>query len=79
MTKEQYLIIKQKPEIPMEIWFEYYRERGGELYDFGSFTRLFSTCIMNKAMVNTSTGTKQITLKSALTKFYEYYDKKFDI
>lgn len=80
MTKDQYLLILQKPEIPMGVWFDYYRERGGIISDPIEFERIFSVMIWNEATTKGSDGNmKKITLNSALRNFYEYYNKKFNI
>jgi len=77
MTKEQYLDIISRSQIPMNIWFEYYRERGGLVDDFAQFERLFSTALVNEFTVESSSIPKKISLTSALHNFYSYYNKKF--
>jgi len=37
MTKDEYLELLKLPEIPISIWFEYYRERGGIVDDINEF------------------------------------------
>jgi hypothetical protein len=78
MTKEQFLEIIKKPEIPMEIWFEYYKERGG-LADPETFTKVFTTALWNQWNLRRPDGSVvQVSFKTALEGFYEYYAKKFN-
>lgn len=79
MTKEEYLEVCKLPEIPMNRWFEYYRERGGIVEDRDEFERIFATAIANEFIVGTESNPKKITLQSAINNFYSYYNKKFDI
>lgn len=75
MTKEQYLIIRTMPEIPMDIWFEFYKERGGILQRV-DFDNIFSTIIWNNSI---TINMKQVTLSSAINNFYSYYNEKFGV
>lgn len=80
MTKEQFLLILKQPEIPMEVWFEYYRERGGMIDDFEKFSYIFSIILWNKQEIQGSDGNmKQVTLASAFYQFHDYYAKKFNL
>jgi len=78
MTEEQYLMVRDLPEIPMEIWYMYYRERGGTMTSFDDFKTAFAAFVWNQATMEGSDGSmKQITLKSAYDNFYRYYNEKF--
>jgi hypothetical protein len=80
MTREQYLIMIQQPEIPMSLWFEYYLDRGGVVRSFEEFERVFSILMWNESTMKSSNGQmKQITFGSALRNLYEYYNKKFGL
>ena len=80
MTKETFLKIKDQTDIPMDVWFEYYRDRGGIIQDFDYFNQVFSTLLVNRATVAGSDGRmKEITLQSAYNQFYDYYSKKFNL
>jgi len=80
MTKEQYLIIIELPELPMTAWFEYYLERGGAIKDFEQFQHVFSVILWNESSMQGPDGVlKQVTFHSALQSFYHYYAKKFDL
>ena len=79
MTKDEYLEVIKLPEIPVPIWFEYYRERGGIIEDKSEFEKTFLAAISNEWIVGTASGEKKITLQSAINNFYSYYNKKFDI
>lgn len=79
MTKDTYLKIVEQENIPMEVFFEYYKERGGTLTDLDEFSELFSTAISNQWTVKTSSGMKKITYTSVLNNFYSYYNNKFGL
>jgi hypothetical protein len=80
MTKEQYLLIIQQPEVPMALWFEYYLERGGLIKDFHDFEKMFVTFTWHQAIVTGTDGnSKKINLGTALRNLHEYYAKKFDL
>lgn len=81
MTEQEFIELQKQPEIPMSAWFEFYKEKGGTLDDIVKFEEVFTTLIVNESVIGTvgSPNLKQITLKSALTKFYEYYNEKFGL
>ena len=79
MTKDEYLELLKLPEIPISIWFEYYRERGGIVDDINEFQKMFFTAISNEWVTDSPSGVKRITLTSALHNFYSYYNKKFEM
>lgn len=81
MTEQEYLAVRELSEIPMEAWFDFYKERGGVLDDIAEFEKIFSVAIVNESVIGTvgSPTLKQITLKSALDKFFQYYNQKFGL
>lgn len=80
MTREQYLLIRDSPEVPMAAWFEFYKEKGGVIDDPAEFEKIFSIALANESHIPGTDGTmKQITLKSALDKFYTHYNEKFGV
>lgn len=78
MTKERYLEIRDREEIPKEVWYEYYKERGGVLGE-DEFWQNFVKAIFSRLVVVNRNGPKQIDLKTALESFYGYYNRKFDV
>lgn len=79
MTKERYLEVRDIREIPIEDWFDFYKERGGAIEDIEEFKETFYTLLANEAIVANAKGAKQITFKSALGNFYKYYNTKFEL
>lgn len=77
MTKEQYLLIREKEEIPIEIWYEFFLEKGGSNIGLEVFTDLFTNMLLGK-MVITTFGPKLISLETALRAFYKHYNQKFE-
>ena len=77
MTKQRWETIKGLQEVPMDVWFEYYKESGGVLQE-GEFIRLFQEMVASNPVVRNSAGNlSQINLGSSLEKLYNYYNKKF--
>lgn len=81
MTEQEYIQLREQPEIPMSAWFEFYREKGGVIDDIVKFEEVFTTLLVNQSVISTvgSPTLKQVTLKSALDKFYQHYNQKFGI
>jgi hypothetical protein len=78
MTKERFIEVTKMPEVPMDVWFEYYKDRGGVL-DFEEFKKVFTTFLWNESIVTVRGVQKHITLRSALNNFYQYYKTKFNL
>lgn len=78
MTKEQYLLIKEKPEIPMDIWYDFFLERGGSNIGLSKFTEAFTNVLLGVNIIKPS-GIKHVSLKTSLDKFYKYYNHKFSV
>ena len=70
MSKDRWLYVSTLEEIPMEIWFLYYRERGGIIGDIKEFEHLFTILLWSPS---------NITLDSAIHNIYNYYNKKYGI
>lgn len=79
MTKDQYINIRNQSEIPLSIWFEYYRERGGIITDITEFDKLFTKSIIETPIYITNGKPRQVTLTTALNNFYKYYNTKFEL
>lgn len=75
MTKKEWEKQKPNKEIPISLWFEYYRENGGILSDIHEFEKIFVELMMSPVLI----GGKIINLKysTAIKKLYEYYENKF--
>lgn len=81
MTKEQYLELFTKPEIPMDIWYEFFLERGGAQIGMELFARVFGIVTQpGGTMVTGSNGQpKWISMESCYKNFYQYYQQKFEL
>lgn len=78
MTESEWEVLKTQREIPMSVWYEYYRERGGLIDDFEAFEQIFTEMLFNQPILFTSNGgSKKITLASATHCIHDYYGKKF--
>lgn len=69
MTKEEYLNVRDLPEIPMGIWFEYYKEKGGNLPTKAEFEHAFTIMLWNDPFA----------FRNALNSFYTHYNTKFNL
>lgn len=80
MTKEEYLLLIKKPEVPIELWFAYYREMGGIIEEINEFAQIFSTILWNQSEILGSDGVmKKVTPQSAFNRLHSYYHKKFGL
>lgn len=79
MTKEQWIQIRDQFHIPIEVWFDYYRERGGSIQDLQTFTITFYEILPKNHIVQTNKWTRKITFETAVKQLFEYYNNKFDL
>lgn len=80
LTKEEWEHWREMPNIPIDVWFSFYREKGGYLDNIEDFTNIFLTMVNNRMIVEGSDGVmKEISARSAFSKMKEYYDVKFGI
>jgi hypothetical protein len=78
MNKEQYQLLITKPEIPIELWYEFFLEKGGANIGLEAFVDIFTNMLMGVSIVS-KTGPKWVSLETALRKFYGHYNKKFGL
>lgn len=80
LTKEEWEHWREMPNIPIDVWFSFYKEKGGHLESVDEFTQVFLTLVNNSMVVTNSDGVKkQITAATAWEKMKVYYDNKFGI
>lgn len=79
MTEEQFIKLVKQPEIPMEVWYEYFVERTGNRVPFPEFVKQFTLAIAYERIVPSSRGFQRISFTNALNQFYDYYKKKFNL
>jgi len=77
MTKQRWEQVRELEELPMEIFWEYYQERGGKLKDFSTFRNVFEKAITQGMRIVTPDKVRVVTLNSALGNVYSYYNNKF--
>ena len=76
MTKEEWINLKTKEEIPLEIFYTYYTEMGGSL-NFQDFQTFFVSLLTSP--IAFSYNNKIINYETSIKRLYNYYDKKFDL
>lgn len=76
MTKDQWLQIRDKEDIDISVFFEYYKEKGGYVTDLQDFERYFiklgqtHTFLIKGRMI-------RMDYSTAVKKLYDYYNNKF--
>ncbi len=79
MTAQRWEHVRTLKEVPIDVWFEYYRDCGGTLQYESAFARLFGEIISRNTMIKNSKGNLvQVNFATALNRLYEYYNNKFD-
>ncbi len=80
LTKEEWEHWREMPNIPIDVWFSFYREKGGYVDNVDDFTNIFLTLVNNNMIVTGTDGTdKRISAGSAWNNMKPYYDHKFGI
>ena len=73
MTKNEWEHLKKQVEIPMYVWYEFYKEKGGKLNSMGEFEQIFTQIIFTNVNING----KRTNYVTALNQLFKYYDNKF--
>lgn len=73
MSKTEWDNTKTMTEIPMHVWYEYYKENGGKLDSIAQFEQVFTKVIIGGGIING----KVTNFVSALNRLYRFYDNKF--
>jgi hypothetical protein len=76
MTKEQWLTVRNQPEIPMDVWFSFYKEKGG-IADRALFDQMFVRGIWEQPIF-VKLG-KKITFEGCIRKIHDHYNAKFGV
>lgn len=76
MTKDEWLETRKKPEIPMDVWFSFYKEKGGKA-DRNFFEEMFARAIFQEPIF-VKLG-KKVTFASCLRNLFNYYNTKFGV
>lgn len=81
MTKEEWLRVKREPEIPLGVWFSYYKERGGTYDDPIFFEQAFNQAMIQEPIIvyQGSERMRQVTRESARYCLMSYYDSIFNV
>lgn len=80
MTKEIWLSVRGKRELPVEVWFEFYKEKGGTLNSIDVFYSMLGAMFASEPVIRCKDGVeRQVTAISALNKIHIHYDQMFQI
>lgn len=79
MDKEQWISLRNKEELPVYVYYEYYKEVGGLVKTLEEFEKILFSLIAQRVPVIGTTGPKMITFESLIQKTHEYFNKKFNL
>lgn len=80
LTKEEWDHWREMPNIPINVWYSFYKEKGGYVDTLEQFTEIFLSMVNNRMTVQGSDGVmKEVSAQSAFKKMKEHYDAKFGI
>lgn len=78
ITKEQWQQVRDMEEIPVFVWFEYYKEMGGILNDINEFqTILWRTLVKQPLMISKQGRPIKINFDTAVERLFDHYSNKF--
>lgn len=78
MTEQEYKELRERTEIPMKVWYDYFLERGGSDIGLGSFENYFTKMLLGVA-ISKSGKVLYVNLQTALQSFYKHYNEKFGL
>jgi hypothetical protein len=82
MTKEEWLIEREKLEFSLRTFYDYYTEIAKPLMTFEEFEQLFPIYIVNHSQMPT-VGTdglpKLFKMDSCIARISDYFNKKFEL
>lgn len=73
MTKEEWNKVLKMNEVPIYVWYEYYKENGGYLNSISQFQNVFDQMITSTNILNG----KVTNFNTALKRLYSFYNEKF--
>lgn len=78
MTQEQLLLINSAEDVDINQWFEYYKEKGGNLH-MSEFMSRFALLLRITGSLIRLVDNKPVYLNknTAFSKFYLHYQEKF--
>lgn len=77
MTKEQWHHVRNMPEIPLYVWFEYYREKGGVIENLAEFESQFYHILLQQPLMIIGGKQVLVTFQTAVERLFDYYKNKF--
>ncbi len=75
MTKDRWQVVRNLQEVPMDVWFEYYKEKGGATAAQDVFEKAFVNFIAVKFLA--PNGWVYPNFRGALNRLYKFYNEKF--
>lgn len=83
MTKEEYLEVRDKEEVPLSLFYEYWNEVKPKHYQsltLEEFSNTFPLYMREEGLpVNTPNGVKRVSYKGSLEKVFNHFNKKFNL
>lgn len=80
MTKEEYLILREQPVIPVEALHQCFMEASGTPVPIDDFEKILTQTASHNFMVKGKEGVmKKVNYKTVVDGFYRYYNEKFGL
>ena len=79
MTKEQWLEDRNKVELSIDVWFDYYKDTGGKSDNKEDFSKAFGLLVSREAISILGESLYKLNFDSAIERIHKYYNNKFEI
>lgn len=83
MNKKDYIKIRDNEEVPLSLFYEYWKEVKPSNYQnftFEEFSKVFPVYLKNEGVpVNTPNGVKIISYQASIGKIFNHFNKKFNL
>lgn len=81
MTKEKYIEYSVMEDPPIELFYEFWKDKGGKDIGIDNFTKIWMEMsqFFGGAAIEINRNIKFFNLKNIIEKVYEYYNNKFQI
>lgn len=74
MNKQEWEQIKASGNVPISLWFEFYREKGGTIEDLATFQQMFDFIVSEQQPV---VNGQLVNAGTARNRLVAHYDNKF--
>jgi hypothetical protein len=79
MTRDEWLKVREEPYIPLGVWFEFFKARGGDIEDPIEFEAIFSKLLRDKPVFIRYGHVMTINEDTARYNLSTYYNSIFGL